>query len=252
MPGGDAFMEAVELAAKHPQLGIGVHLMLVGGQAVSKPEDIPTLVNDRGCLPADYPSFLKRYFGGKVNKLDIRRELTAQVEKVVQTGLQITHLDSHQHMHVVPGIIDIVLDIAGQFAVPAIRIPREPLFFTGGYPLHFPRFIARGALTMLSEIAAHKARLRGFYTSDHFFGMLAGGNMQLNYLLAIIKQLPSGVSEIMIHPGINDLLLQKTYLWGYHWKNELQAVMSAETRNCLQNEKISLISFRELHDESIN
>jgi len=252
MPGGEAFVEAVELAADHPNLGIGVHLMVVGGRAVCKPLDIPTLADAQGFLPLDYPAFLKRYFAGRVDTQEIRRELTAQVDRVAKTGLPITHLDSHQHMHVVPGIIDIVLDIAEQFAIPAIRIPGEPLLFTGGYPLHCSRFIARTGLSILSEFAARKAQRRGLRTPDHFFGMLAGGNLQPEYLLKIIRQLPAGVSEVMLHPGVNDLVLQKTYQWGYHWQDELQAVMSIHTRSCLQEEKVGLISFRELCDEPIN
>ncbi|MHC1746384.1 MAG: ChbG/HpnK family deacetylase [Negativicutes bacterium] len=252
MPGGAAFDEAVKLASSHPKLGIGVHLMLVGGRAVCKPAELPTLADAQGNLSLDYPVFLKRYFTGKINKQEIRRELTAQVDKVSQTGLVITHLDSHQHMHIVPGIIDIVLDIAAQFAIPSIRIPAEPLLFFGGYPLRCSRFIARTGLSVLAEFAARKVRQRGLRAPDHFFGMLAGGNLQLEYLLTIIRQLPSGVSEIMMHPGVNDVLLQKIYQWGYHWQDELQAVTSVHARSCLQEEKVKLISFRELCDEPIN
>ena len=252
MPGGAAFDEAVKLASSHSKLGIGVHLMLVGGRTVCKPVEIPTLTDAQGNLSLDYRVFLNGYFTGKINKQEIRRELTAQVARVAKTGLPISHLDSHQHMHIVPGIIDIVLDIAKQFAIPAIRIPSEPLLFAGGYPLQCSRFIARTGLSVLSEFAARKVRQRGLRAPDHFFGMLAGGNLQLEYLLAIIRQLPSGISEIMMHPGVNDPLLKKIYPWGYHWQDELQAVTSVHVRSCLQEKKVKLISFRELCDEPIN
>lgn len=252
MPGGEAFDEAVKMAYAYPGLGIGVHLMLVGGRSVCEPAKILTLVDERGNLPQDYPVFLKRYLTGKIDKQEIRRELTAQIDKVSQTGLPITHLDSHQHMHVVPGIIDIVIELAVQFAIPCIRIPAEPLLFLGGYPLNFARFTARAGLSVLSEFAARKVRQRGLRTPEHFFGMLAGGNLQLKHLLTIIRHLPSGVSEVMMHPGANDMLLQNAYHWGYHWQDELQAVMSACARSCLQEENVQLISFRELCDEPIN
>jgi chitin disaccharide deacetylase len=251
MPGGDAFLEAVALAKTHPKLGIGVHLMLVGGRATCSSREIPTLIDDNGFLPANYPDFLQRYLSGRVKREDIRRELTAQVQRVITVGLPITHLDSHQHMHVVPGVFEIVLDIAEQFHICALRIPAEPLFFFGNYPFQVSRFIARAGLSVLSTLAAKQAIQRGLRAPGHFFGMLAGGNMQPHYLLTIIDQLPEGVSEIMVHPGTDTSLLRSFYGWDYHWQQELEALTSPLLKERMQEKKIDLVSFRELCDEPI-
>ncbi len=249
MPGADAFRDAAALAERHPSLGTGVHLTLVGERPVANPAAIPTLVDGDGRFPAQYPAFLARYLRGRISKDEIRVELAAQLAKTAAAGVKITHLDSHQHLHVLPGIIDIALDLAEQFGIKAMRIPSEPRFFSGGFPCTVGRFAGRFGLSSLASLARSKAKRRGVAAPDHFFGMLAGGNMRQEYLLNILGCLPDGVSEIMVHPGDDADALGASYGWGYRWEDELAALTSPETRRCLESKGIRLISFREIAHE---
>lgn len=246
MPGAAAFEQAVALSQDHPRLGIGVHLTLVADRSVLDPVKIPSLLDSEGKFYSHYPKFMKQYFSGKIQAEDISRELTAQVTKAKEAGLTISHLDSHQHLHILPGVLDIVLDIAKQFDIKAIRIPSEDYLFTGGYPLTIVRWLSRNGLTSLSKFAKWKARRQGIVATDHFFGMLAGGNMREEYLLNILNRLPAGTSEIMIHPGADTPKLRAAYGWGYNWEAELDAVISPRVLQRIQERKIELITFREL------
>jgi len=246
MPSGKAFDHAVSLAASHPQLGIGVHLTLVGEKSVCDAKKIGSLVDSEGNLSPQYPQFLQRYLLGQVKLSHIRSELTAQVQKVVDCGIEITHLDSHQHLHIMPGIIDLVLEIAQEFGIKAIRIPREPYFFLGGYPFSIMRFLSRAGLTFLSQLAARKGKKKQLLMPNHFFGMLAGGNLQEKFLLTILDTLPQGVSEIMMHPGTSNQILYEKYGWDYHGQEELAGVTSATVRQQLGDNNIKLISYRDL------
>lgn len=246
MANGNAFQHAVEFATANKELAIGVHLTLVGAKPVCEPEQVKSLVDTEGDLASQYPQFLLRYIKGQIALADIDQELRAQVQKVADTGIQITHLDSHQHMHIVPGIIEITMDIAKEFGIKAVRIPAEPYFFQGGYPSSLVRFIARGGLTFLSQLAAGKIRKNKLAMPEHFFGMLAGGNMREEYLLNIVESLPDGVSEIMMHPGSNNQIVNTIYNWNLHGQEELAAVTSNNLRNLLAAKKIKLISFRDL------
>lgn len=247
MASGLAFDEAVALAKQTPTLGVGVHLTLVGAEhTVCSPEMIPSLVNEAGELTASYGQFLPRYFSGKIRLAEIGQELTAQIEKVLETGLTITHLDSHQHMHVVPGIDDIVIDLARRYHVSAIRIPAEPYLFIGGFPWTLPRFIGRGALTYLANRARRKCLQAGLTTTNHFYGMIGGGTMLPQYFSRIITELPEGSSEIMIHPGKHNQLLNANYPWCYHWQDELEATLQSAVQDELARQHIELISFKEL------
>jgi hopanoid biosynthesis associated protein HpnK len=249
MPGASAFEQAVALAADNPGLGLGVHLTLVGEVAVAPPAEVASLVDSNGRLPLEYGRFLQLFVTGRIFLADIRRELEAQVHKVAATGLPITHLDSHQHLHVVPGIVDIVLDIAKQFQVKAVRVPTEPICFFGGFSCNAGRFIGRGGLSVLASLARGKARKAGIKTTDHFYGMLAGGNMTEPHLLTIINRLPYGTTEIMMHPGADDSTMTNQYGWNYNWQAELAAVTSAHVSNRLTQEEIKLITFGDLIHE---
>lgn len=247
MPSGQAFEHAAQLARENPHLGIGVHLTLVAERSLTEPALVPSLVDAEGKMPSDYGKFLSGFITGQVRLAEIRTELTAQVEKVLSQGLKVTHLDSHQHLHVFPGIVDIVLDIARKFEINAIRIPDEPYLF-----LHqgaMARTLARDGLTFLARIARKKARKCGMMVPDHFFGMLSGGNMSETSLAFIVQHLPEGISEIMMHPGSDNAVLSSAYSWQYHWQEELQAVVSPVVRQMVRDKGVHMISFGELANE---
>ncbi|SMD06232.1 ChbG/HpnK family deacetylase [Sporomusa malonica] len=243
MAGAPAFDHATALAADYRKLGIGVHLTLVGGYPTAEPEQISSLVDQEGMFCSKYPVFLRKFCSASVRLDDVRRELAAQVQKVLAAGIQVTHLDSHQHMHIVPGIIDVVVDIAREFNIPAIRIPAEPLLFFGGFIPSTGRVIGRSGLSILASLARLKARRARLAVTDHFYGMLAGGSMEELFLLNIINSLPNGTTEIMVHPGQDDTILTPVFPWDYHWQKELAAVTSPRVADCLKQRKIELVSF---------
>lgn len=246
MTGAPAFEHAAALAADHPELGIGVHLTLVGSMPAMQPGDIPSLVDKQGLLCASYPAFLKKYCMAGIRLADVYRELSEQVRRAKAAGLNLTHLDSHQHMHVVPGIIDVVIAIAKEYSIPALRIPAEPLLFLGGFAPGIGRIVGRTGLSVLAGLARFKARQAGLAAPDHFFGMLAGGSMEERLLLTIIDKLPEGISEVMVHPGLADAELTQSFDWGYHWQQELSAVTSQQVSKRLSLRGVELVSFAKL------
>lgn len=249
MPGGNAFKDAVDKAIEHPQLGIGIHLTLIGEKPVMDPTEIPSLVDDKGYLHKEYPQFLARFLRGKINLSEVRAELSAQIDKVVASGVRITHIDSHQHLHVLPGIIDIVLDIAKQHNIKALRIPDVPIGFTGGYTYSFGQFIGRAGLVLLAKVARFKAKRSGFITPDHFYGIVAGGSLREDCLLDIANVLENGTTEVMVHPGDDDVLLSKECGWQHNFQTELEAVMSTKVRKLLGSKEIILATFNDIQQK---
>lgn len=94
---------------------------------------------------------MKHFLKGQIAMEDVRRELMAQAAKMEKTGLPLTHVDSHQHMHMLPGVIDISLDVASSLHLDAVRISRTPLFtaFAG-----MGQLIGRLGLFTLSELSS--------------------------------------------------------------------------------------------------
>src|SRR5215469_5830931 len=108
MAGAAAFDHAVALAKQNPQLGIGCHLVLVGGKAVSQPGDIPSLAFHDGSLPDSLGTFVARLSSGMIRAKEIERELRAQVAKIRAAGIEPTHLDTHKHTHAHPVVMNAV------------------------------------------------------------------------------------------------------------------------------------------------
>ncbi len=246
MAGGSAFEEAVQIQRSCPDLGVGVHLTLVGGCPVAPVDRVPSLVDGQGRFCPSYPAFLARCLRGGITLAEVEQELAVQIEKVLLAGVTPTHLDSHQHMHVVPGIDEIVLGLARRFSIRSIRIPAEPLCFFGGIRSSAGRIVGRTGLTALARRFRQKAVAAGISVTGHFFGMLAGGRMDETALLAVIQGLPEGTSEIMVHPGVRDEALAAEYAWGYQWDGELAALCADSVKRAVRQQRVQLISYRDL------
>ena len=247
MPSAPCWQEAVRLAKDNPRLGIGVHLTLVGGvPSVLPKEKVSSLVDDDGFFLPDYVAFAKRYYSGAVKRSELEAELRAQLERALSCGVNITHIDSHQHTHVLPGINSLVLKLSNEYNIIRVRIPKEGYFFTGGFQTGVGRLIGRSGLSFCADMAALRADSLGLRHPQHFYGMLAGGHLNAQLIANILRQLPEGVSEIMTHPGLDSVALGEAFSWQYHWREELDAYLDAGNKALLKELGIEPVSFAAL------
>lgn len=247
MPSATCWQEAVRLAKDNPRLGIGVHLTLVGGvPSVLPKEKVSSLLDDDGLFLPDYVAFAKRYYSGAVKRSELEAELRAQLERALSCGVNITHIDSHQHTHVLPGINSLVLKLSNEYNIIRVRIPKEGYLFTGGFQTGVGRLIGRSGLSFCADLAALRADSLGLRHPQHFYGMLAGGHLNAQLIANILRQLPEGVSEIMTHPGLDSAVLGKAFSWQYHWREELDAYLDAGNKALLKELAIEPVSFTAL------
>ena len=244
MPGGAAFAGAIDIARRHEALGLGVHFTLVDGNPILPPSEIPSLVAEDGRFLPDHTALLRRYLKGGVNLEEVRRELAAQLRKVEATGVPISHVDSHQHMHTLPGIIDIALDLASSARIGAVRAPRTPLF-AGAFG-GLGQLVGRLGLSTLAQLAAVKAHRRGLAVTGHFSGIVAGEAVSEAELLKLIAHLPQGTTEVMMHPGTCNEVLQEDSGWQHDFEEELRAITSPRVMAALREEEIEPVNFRHL------
>ena len=243
---GQAFDEAIQICKQHPELGTGLHLTLIDGRPVLPASEIPSLVTGTGCFYADHNTFLKHFLRGHIRLDEVRRELTAQLQKMQSAGIQPDHIDSHQHMHVLPGIIDIALGLAKAASIPALRIPTAPLKTPNGLLSDgIGAFIGRAGLHSLAALARWKADRAGLYAPEHFAGIVAGDAVDQAYLVAILKHLPEGTTEVMLHPGTNNLLLQAECNWDHDFIKELEAITAPEIRTLMTRNHIECTNFQQ-------
>lgn len=244
MPGGKAFADAIEIVKNNPGLGLGIHLTLVNGYPILPPAEIPSLVNKEGFFLDDYMQFVKRFFAGKIKLAEVQRELTAQVDKVMATGVSPSHIDSHQHLHTLPGIIDIALELAKGAHISAVRIPQTPLFtgFTGN-PVQLG---GRLGLYTMATLARRKAKAQGFRCPEHFAGIVAGEAVSTKHLLDIIQGLKPGTTEIMVHPGTDNKILQGACQWNHDFEAELAALTNLQILELLAQKHVKIGNYTNL------
>lgn len=248
---GFAAEDAANLARMNLGLGVGIHLTLVAERPVLPPSQVPSLIGENGHLLADHTAFIRRYMLGGIRMEELYAECEAQILLARKMGVHLTHIDSHQHLHVLPHVIQVVLALAKQYGFTKMRLPAEPFLFTGGYPTSVGRYIAKCGLTSCTCIAKNAIHRAEISTPDFFFGMLAGGHLYTQHFLTILRALPDGVSEIMVHPGKDNRVLDDIYHWNYHWEEELASVTSTEALKLIEEQQVRLISYEELTDGEI-
>jgi hopanoid biosynthesis associated protein HpnK len=194
---GDAAADAVARAKKLPNLGVGLHVTLVDGKPALPPEQIPNLVEADGYFTDRLVSLGVRIFFDRETRRQVRTELRAQFELYRATGLPLGHVDAHHHYHLHPTMFDIMVSLAKEFGAPAIRVPWEPPSSPQGafQALFHRRRIGR----MRRKLAA-----AGLLANDRVFGIEGSGGMDQKRLLAILTDLPDGLSEIYGHPKTGD------------------------------------------------
>jgi len=246
MASGQRFEDAVTLAGRAPRLSIGCHLVFVDGQSILPGSQIPTLMGGSdGRFREKLVSFACLAAARKLDAGEIEAEATAQIQKLQNAGVAVSHLDSHKHTHMFPAVLRGMLRAAQNCGIRAIRNPFEPLVFAS------LRHWKRGfQLRMLRRFrASFRAALAnaGVVTPDGCIGVAATGGVTLHTFERLIEGLPEGTWEWVSHPGYNDADLDKvkTRLRDSREK-ELAILTSPSVKDLLQRERIELISYREL------
>src|SRR5262245_52144351 len=99
--------DAIRRARFRTSLGVGVHLALVDAAPTLPAESVPTLVTGDGRFRQSWRPFIIACLRGQVSLGDVERELAAQIERVLDSGISPTHLDAHKHVHAYPPIFAI-------------------------------------------------------------------------------------------------------------------------------------------------
>ena len=207
MANGPAFDDAIAIAHAHPTLGVGCHVVLTDGVPLSPPESIPTLLGPDGkSFRPSLMSFLSAVLRGKVNEDEIACEATAQIQRIQLAGIQLTHLDTHKHTHILPQVSRPLLAIAERARIGAIRSPFEEPWSLAHSHSGFVRGLQvrlihplRKRFQALPQICEGR-----ILTTNGTIGISATGHLDATTLRNLLDTMPEGVWELVCHPGYND------------------------------------------------
>jgi chitin disaccharide deacetylase len=198
--------EAVEMALAMPTLGVGCHVVLVDGTPVSDKGVIPSLIDRaNGAFYPTLSGVLKRLFTARIRSADIEAEAAAQIALLQSFGLRLTHVDTHKHLHMFPGILRPVLRAAKAAGIYAVRNPFEPIWSLNA-TTDAPD-VRRAEVILLRRLESRFRRIveeEGFETTDGAVGVLATGYINIATVNALIAAMPEGTFELVSHPGYRD------------------------------------------------
>ena len=214
MATGGCFDHAVALARANPTLGVGCHLVFTDGIPVSHPESIPTLLGGDGkTFRSSAWDFAQAALRGTIDPAHVARETQAQIQKIQREGIDVTHVDTHKHTHLLPSIARTVFHIANRCGIQSIRNPIEPRWSSALAEAPLRR---RLEMRLLDRFEGPFRKLTAD-ARDHDFipegtlGIAATGTMSAEVLRATIDCLvhrhPDSVCELLCHPGFQDAAL---------------------------------------------
>jgi predicted glycoside hydrolase/deacetylase ChbG (UPF0249 family) len=199
---GREFDDAVSRLRDVPSLEAGVHLTLVEERALTTGAQ----------MPRNYVRFLLGRRG------DVEPELRAQIEKVLASGLRVTHLNGHQHLHMLPRVHRIVERLAREYGIGYVRVVND----RGGKK-------RRVSVAVLNALGDHSRRT---------IGVAEAGHLTAERIIDLLEHVDA-VTELVTHPGIG--VTGYTH-WDYAWDEETRALCDPRMREAIAARSIELIA----------
>jgi hopanoid biosynthesis associated protein HpnK len=247
---GAAFEQAVMLAKENPGLAVGIHLVTVVGRSALAHSQVPSLVDRDGNFSNNPTAAGLKYYFSPQARRQLRRELAAQFEKFHLTGLPLSHIDGHLHLHVHPVIFNIALELGAKYGARRMRVPVEerPLALEFDRRDVMRKTIHAMLFGGLGVYMKRKLLARGFTFPERVYGNLQSGRMSEQYFLYMLDKLSFGTSEIYFHPATyaDDKVLNADER---QCSIELEALMSALVRQRIDELGVVLTTYSEIELE---
>jgi predicted glycoside hydrolase/deacetylase ChbG (UPF0249 family) len=212
MAAGKYFSQAAHLAFTQPALAVGCHVVLVDGTPTLRTSEVTSLLGpSRNGFRPTIGSFVSDLLRGRIEPHEIEAEAVAQIRKIQSSGMTVSHIDAHKHMHMFPRVLAPMLRAAVACGVPCIRNPFEP-----GWSLRATQGSTAIRRTQVYLLRSYRrkflrmVREHGLETTDGAIGVLATGSLDADVLHSLLGAIPVGTWELVCHPGYHDEALEKS------------------------------------------
>ena len=229
------FSESIKLLKQNKNLDIGIHVNLTEFKPLTKSK---ILIDKNGNF-VDKNKWFDGYYE-HANKSEIEEELEAQILKVISSGLKITHINGHNHIHIFPNIIDAITKLAKKYKIKYVRIPQEI-----SYTKYLEEIGRKSMIAKFSKIAKTKMLKSKIKTTDAFYGILNMHDMDSNKLSRILKSIENDTNELMVHPAYVDKK-GDTFHQSRQRENEIKLLTNSSIKNLIKQQNIKLINFSQM------
>jgi predicted glycoside hydrolase/deacetylase ChbG (UPF0249 family) len=159
---------------------------------------------------------------------DVNGEIRRQFQLCADNGLDptaLSHVDSHQHVHVLNGVWQPCIDLAREYGIPRIRVPWCPSL------LAMKKSLGGVALQGISRrrAAERKGSLPCLGLAHAGRNTVATFSHELNCAAGATEISAHRAMELVVHPGVNTPGLEAKYAdWRFNWTAERGALLSPQ------------------------
>lgn len=248
MVSAPAAKDAIGRALRLPTLRVGLHVVLVDGRSTLPPEVVPDLVDAHGAFPSGLLRAAVHWFVSPEARRQLEREIRAQFDAFRSTSLAFDHVNAHNHMHVHPTVLGIILRYASMFGVPFIRLPFEPraLGRIGTLRPAVSQDLAAIARAPWLRLMRHKIERAGLRHNDTLLGLRNSGNLNEASVLKLLCELPAGITELYFHPAVRRTAQLEAMMPGYDNEAEFAALTSSSVLDRLHTLGLKPAGFADL------
>ncbi len=238
---GAATQDAIERARRMKGLGVGLHITLADGRPTAPRSTVRGLIDHEGRFRNDLVGSGIRWFFNPLIRLQLAREINAQFQAFVATGLVLDHVNAHKHLHFHPTVTAMIISIGRRYGMLALRIPDEPrdVLLAADPAAQIPK----SRLGFLVRSMRRRAKRAKLACNDNIFGLAWSGGMTEDRLLSLIPHLPEGLNELYCHPANADAAQIRRGVAGYRYREELAALLSPKVRQALTDNRVTLVRF---------
>ena len=222
MVAGPAAADAIRRARALPNLGVGLHLVVVEGDAV---------LPGSAAFGSNQLQLGLEYFFSRRGRNRLAAEIDAQYRAFASTGLRLDHANAHKHMHVHPTVGRLLVETGLGFGLQALRLPAEPPALMRACDV--PQGLAAQALYHWTHLLRRTARRAGLVTNDWVLGLAWTGHMTADRVLRAAPLLPAGLGEIYFHPATAKTSLFQRLMPDYEPEAELATLLDPAVRTAL-------------------
>jgi hopanoid biosynthesis associated protein HpnK len=228
--------DAVQRAKKMPHLGVGLHIALSRARPLSPLNTIPDLIDKDGVLRSNLISAGFRFFFLPHVRYQLETEITAQFQAFTKTNLPLDHVNAHNHLHLHPTVLSLILKVGKQHGMKSIRLPIGP------------KFESFGAICLVPWLALMKLRLRkhGIKHNDVLLGLRETGSLNTKSLILMLEHLSNQTAELMCHPATGPWPDMDPIAKNFRHDLELKALINKETLYAIYQNSINLCTFRDI------
>ena len=239
-----AALPAAELARDSPALDVGLHAVVCQGRSILDSSRLGAALNASGEFMDSPVAAGMRYFFDRSLRTAMTDELRAQVERHLELVGYLNHIDGHLNFHVHPLFADILVNLAVEYKVPCIRLPRERVMTTIRLRRdNATRKLVESAIfRTLSRRTRRMMTERGLTSTDALFGLHQSGHLSEDYVVGVMDRIRDGTTELYFHPAADIGRVPPSAAA----QLEVEILTSPRVRDAVARNGIELITFADL------